>query len=348
MQLKRLLAAAMSLLLACTLLVLPASAAGFGAHTADVIVSYRNPDTGEIDDDSGENNAALGEGMCISATGKTALVETDRSGNTWVTIRLLMQSNCSNIRFSTRVGYNEYQEIGYMESGYGMDGDDSVDYRMSVWSEDTVFKCSMFVTPMGRDVTWYLYLDAGSLEAGSGDFNVMIDLNEPAPTETPTEAATEQTQAPTEPASKPTEPAAKPTDPKPTDSVNTETAVPESLTEAPAETEEGAVSAPSETTAGLTGTEPVETGAEMTEKPAETKPGTAQKEESKPSAATEAPAATAEEATDETAHPTKDASKEEGAPLWMWVTVIILAVAAAGGIGFYAYMKKDRNHENNV
>ena len=338
MQLKRMMAAALCLLLACSLLVLPAAAADFGAYTANVVVSYTNPDTGEIDDLTDAANSALGEGMCISATGKTALVETDRSGNTWVTIRLLMQSNCSNIRFAARVGYNEYQEIGYTESGYGMDGDDSIDYRMNVWSEDTVFKCSMYVTPMGRDVVWYLYLDTGSLKSGGGDFNVMIDLNEPAPTQ---EAAEEATQASTqaqETVEETTEAAAAPTN-APAEPEKKPTEAP-SVTEAPDSSEAQDPAAPAESTSSAeTKPAPGETTAPQAPKPGDTRPaGTV--------AATTAPA-DASAPSESTAPAENVESKEEkgGFPLWGWVTVIVLILCAAGGIGFYVYMNKDRRHE---
>ena len=342
MQMKRMMAAALCLLLACSLLVQPAAAADFGAHTANVVVSYTNPDTGEIDDAGGSANAALGEGMCISATGKTALVETDRSGNTWVTIRLLMQSNCSDIRFAARVGYNQYQEIGYIESGYGMDGDDSVDYRMNVWSEDTIFKCTMFVGPMGRDAVWYLYLDTGSLESGSGDFNVMIDLNEPAPTEEATEEATRETvEETTEPAVSPTKTPDEP-EKKPTEAPT--------VPETPEQVETSAArdpAAPTETTAS-TAAQPGETTAPQAAQPGETRPAATKPGETE--AMTTAPADTSAPSKS-TAPAEKEEAKEEikeeksGFPLWGWATVIILILCAAGGIGFYVYMNKDKHHE---
>ena len=94
-----------------TMLPVSASALEKGVYTASVVTSYYNPDTGKVDD-GGTANAALGEGMCRSATGTTALVEYDGK-NTWVTVRLLLQSNCKNVALYTRNGYNSYSKVNY-------------------------------------------------------------------------------------------------------------------------------------------------------------------------------------------------------------------------------------------
>lgn len=149
-----------------------------GVYTASVVTSYYNPDTGAVDD-GGTANAALGEGMCRSATGTTALVESDGK-NTWVTIRLLLQSNCKNVALYTRNGYNSYSKVNYTVMQENA-GEDSIDYRFKVSDAGVKMKGTMYVTPMGRDVIWYLYINTGTLKAGSGDFVVSIDTSEPAP-----------------------------------------------------------------------------------------------------------------------------------------------------------------------
>lgn len=65
-----------------------------GVYTASMVTTYYNPDTGNVDD-GGTANAALGEGMCRSATDETCLVEVD-GDDIWITVRLLLQSNCSS------------------------------------------------------------------------------------------------------------------------------------------------------------------------------------------------------------------------------------------------------------
>ena len=161
---------------AMALMCMGASAAvSPGVYTASMVTSYYNLDTGNVDD-GGTANAALGEGMCRSATDKTALVEVDKDGNVWVTVRLLLQSNCSNIQLYKRSGYDSYSAASH-EITAEDSGKDSIDYRIKVSEPGQKLKCTMYVSPMGRDVLWYLYVDTSTLKEGSGDFAVSIDLD---------------------------------------------------------------------------------------------------------------------------------------------------------------------------
>lgn len=169
-----------------------------GVYTGSMVTTYYNPDTGNVDD-GGTANAALGEGMCRSATDKTAFVEVDQDGNVWVTVRLLLQSNCSNVALYTRSGYDSYTKVDHtimMEDA----ANDSIDYRIKVSEPGQKLKCTMYVAPMGRDVLWYLYVDTSTLQEGGGDFTVSIDTDAikaaaetPAKAEKPSEATPVET-----------------------------------------------------------------------------------------------------------------------------------------------------------
>ena len=158
----------------------PAQAANPGVYTANVVTSYYNPDTGGIDDQGGEANAALGEGMCRSAVATTGLVEVDQNGRTWVTIRMLLQSNSKNLSIQKRVGKNSYARVNYAITAENS-ASDSIDCRIQVPNAGTKLKMSMYVTPMGRDVVWYTWVNPASMKAGSGNFVVSIDTQAPAP-----------------------------------------------------------------------------------------------------------------------------------------------------------------------
>lgn len=207
MKLNRIGAALCSLALLCGLIAVPASAAGVapGVYTASMVTSYYNPDTGNIDD-GGTANAALGEGMCRSATDKTALVEVDNDGNVWVTVRLLLQSNCSNITLYTRSGYDSYKQVSYTVTAEDA-ANDYIDYRIKVSEPGQKLKCTMYVTPMGRDVLWYLYVDTSTLSSGSGDFVVSIDTSSIGSTQSGTGA---DSSTPAAPASDPAANASSP------------------------------------------------------------------------------------------------------------------------------------------
>lgn len=193
---KRLLAWLCPLVLLMTCCIPSVRAAGTepGVYTADMVVSYYNPDTGTVDD-GGTSNAALGDGMCRSATNKTCLVEVDQDGSVWITVRLLLQSSCKDVALYSRTGYNSYSQASYEITSEDA-GTDSIDYRIKVADVGTKLKASMYVTPMGRDVLWYLYVDTATLTEGSGDFLVSIDPDAgqaasatPQATPTPTPAA---------------------------------------------------------------------------------------------------------------------------------------------------------------
>lgn len=182
---------------------LPAKAAGLepGVYTGTMVTTYYNPDTGNVDD-GGTANAALGEGMCRSATDEACLVEVDQEGNIWITVRLLLQSNCKNVALYTRTGYDSYSKVSYDIMSEDA-GNDSIDYRIKVSDAGVKLKGTMYVTPMGRDVLWYLYVDTSTLKEGSGDFVVSIDTSapqEPATPEPEVPASTPSTPATSNPA----------------------------------------------------------------------------------------------------------------------------------------------------
>lgn len=164
---------------------LPAKAAGLepGVYTGTMVTTYYNPDTGNVDD-GGTANAALGEGMCRSATDEACLVEVDQQGNIWITVRLLLQSNCKDVALYTRTGYDSYSQVSYDIMSEDA-GNDSIDYRIKVSDAGVKLKGTMYVTPMGRDVLWYLYVDTSTLKEGSGDFVVSIDTSAPQEPATP-------------------------------------------------------------------------------------------------------------------------------------------------------------------
>ena len=128
-----------------------------GVYTASMVTTYYNPDTGNVDD-GGTANAALGEGMCRSATDETCLVEVD-GDDIWITVRLLLQSNCSNVALYSRSGYDSYSQVSYDIMSEDA-ANDSIDYRIKVSDVGQKLKCTMYVSPMGRDVLWYLYVGA--------------------------------------------------------------------------------------------------------------------------------------------------------------------------------------------
>ena len=189
------------LALAASIVSMPASAASHGIYTATATAHYRHPTTGVIEDSGGENSAVLGQSMTESATNKKALVEVDASGNTWITVRLNLMDNIQSPKFQVD---GRSVSASLMQEDYGSN---TADFRLKANSEKSIIRCNMYVTPMGREVIFYITV--GNLKSGSGDFVTSISVEQPkapaapAPsaTKTPTAASTPTpTKAPAAPA----------------------------------------------------------------------------------------------------------------------------------------------------
>jgi len=175
---------------------IPAYAASPGIYTATAASHYKHPTTGIIEDSGGEGSYVLGQSMTDSALNKSALVEVDSSGATWVTIRLNLMDNIQSPQFQvdgSRNGSFSAVSATVMQEDYS---NNTADFRIKVPSENAVIRCNMYVIPMGRDVVFYI--TAGNLQSGSGDFVTSVKVEQPAqePEPEPEQpaAATQQTQ----------------------------------------------------------------------------------------------------------------------------------------------------------
>lgn len=170
------------LALAASIVSMPASAASHGIYTATATAHYRHPTTGVIEDSGGENSAVLGQSMTESATNKKALVEVDASGNTWITVRLNLMDNIQSPKFQVD---GRSVSASLMQEDYGSN---TADFRLKANSEKSIIRCNMYVTPMGREVIFYITV--GNLKSGSGDFVTSISMEQPKATTAPAPSAT--------------------------------------------------------------------------------------------------------------------------------------------------------------
>ena len=170
------------LALAASIVSMPASAASHGIYTATATAHYRHPTTGVIEDSGGENSAVLGQSMTGSATNKKALVEVDASGNTWITVRLNLMDNIQSPKFQVD---GRSVSASLMQEDYGSN---TADFRLKANSEKSIIRCNMYVTPMGREVIFYITV--GNLKSGSGDFVTSISVEQPKATTAPAPSAT--------------------------------------------------------------------------------------------------------------------------------------------------------------
>lgn len=157
-----------AILLAALLLLLPAHALEDGAYTVGRTTSYVNPDTGETID--GGTNIALGDSMCASIVEETALVE-QSNGKTYVTLDLGLMSNISDVRIQLMDADGNFRDAELTQTGScERDGDTCNHYRFEMKEDDKYISPILYVTPMGRDVQFFVTLDLDSAQPGTGNF----------------------------------------------------------------------------------------------------------------------------------------------------------------------------------
>jgi hypothetical protein len=165
----------LSICIALFLVIAPFAvfAADDGVYLAATNTYYLNPDTG-VTDDGGSKNAAIGEGMCRSVIYEKALVEIE-DGKVYATVRVQLVSNMGAIKFTVQqkagdpASYSSVSPRVIAEDA----GADTADYRFALPSVNSYIGCSTYVTPMGRDVKFYMNLSS-NLTAGSSDFVVSV------------------------------------------------------------------------------------------------------------------------------------------------------------------------------
>lgn len=120
---------------------------------------YSHPVTGEIEDSGGEASYATGQGMVEGAVYASGLMEVTDSGNYYLTIRMSLIDYTSGHSFSVQnVGDSGWSGTGVAVTANGSDSNGTTsDICIQVPSENCIVRVSMYVTPMGRNVTFYLY-----------------------------------------------------------------------------------------------------------------------------------------------------------------------------------------------
>lgn len=164
MQIKKLLIVVAVLLTSITFK--PAFAIDDGAYLIGRSTSYVNPLTGASED--GGTNITLGESMVSSIVEGQLLLE-QVNGKIYVTIGLGLASNVSNVRIKTMNSSGSFSNAGATVTGSSSANGDTVKhYRIQMNSLNDYISPILYVTPMGRDVQFFIKLNQGSITAGTG------------------------------------------------------------------------------------------------------------------------------------------------------------------------------------
>lgn len=160
-----LLALAMVAALSATLF---ASALEDGAYLVSRTTSYANPETGKTVD--GGTDIALGDSMCASIVDDKVLVE--KVGDQYyVTLGIGLMSNITNVRMQVQTKNGGYKSVAVTKTGSCTRDDDTCNhYRFPVEDPNKLISPIFYVTPMGRDVQFFVKLNMSSATKGTGNF----------------------------------------------------------------------------------------------------------------------------------------------------------------------------------
>ncbi|MEJ8736995.1 heme-binding Shp domain-containing protein [Erysipelotrichaceae bacterium HCN-30851] len=185
MRIKKVLIIAAFLFLS-VLQIQPIQAFDDGAYLIGCSSSYANPLTNETVD--GGTNIALGDSMVASIVEKQLLLE-QVDGKMYLTIGLGLSSQVSNVRFQLMdASGNMISRSAEITGSSQANGDTVNHYRIQIDSLTQYISPIMYVTPMGRDVQFFITLNSSAISAGTGIYNSLM-----IPQETPF-ASKEETQ----------------------------------------------------------------------------------------------------------------------------------------------------------
>ena len=158
----------------------PVNALNDGAYLISRSTSYVNPLTGKTED--GGENIALGDSMVGNIVEGQLLLE-QTGGKYYITIGLGLASNVSNVRFKVMTSSGAMSSVSATKTGSSSANGDTVNhYRIQVSSLDIYISPIMYVSPMGRDVQFFIKPNISSAISGTGVYNSQMIPQSQAPT----------------------------------------------------------------------------------------------------------------------------------------------------------------------
>ena len=157
------------LLMMLFMFMTPIHALSDGAYLVSRSTSYTNPLTGQTED--GGENIALGESMVSNIVESQLLIE-QTNGKYYITVGLGLASNVSNIRFKVMNSSGSMSSVSATKTGSSSANGDTVNhYRLQVSSLDLYISPIMYVSPMGRDVQFFIKPNISSAIVGTGIYS---------------------------------------------------------------------------------------------------------------------------------------------------------------------------------
>ena len=150
----------------------PVNALNDGAYLISRSTSYVNPLTGKTED--GGENIALGDSMVGNIVEGQLLLE-QTGGKYYITVGLGLASNVSNVRFKVMTSSGAMSSVSATKTGSSSANGDTVNhYRIQVSSLDIYISPIMYVSPMGRDVQFFIKPNISSAISGTGVYKIQM------------------------------------------------------------------------------------------------------------------------------------------------------------------------------
>lgn len=145
-----------------------------GSYVVQVTPSYKDPETGAIEDSG--NNEAIGQGMTQKLCGPKGLLEVEADGEMYLTVRYYLSQFVSDVSFEERLSGNFTQRSPKkMQVVAPVEGADNIDvkygytdWRFKIGNLSNVFRGKAYIDPMGRNVVYFFTVSSPS--PGKGDF----------------------------------------------------------------------------------------------------------------------------------------------------------------------------------
>ncbi len=161
------------------MLLMPTPVYGFndGAYLVTRTTSYVNPLTGQTED--GGTNITLGDSMVSNIVENQLLIE-QTGEKYYITIGLGLASNVKNVRFKIMNSLGTFSSVGSSQTGSSSANGDTVNhYRIQVSSLDVYISPIIYVSPMARDVQFFIKPHIESATPGTGIYkSQMIPSNQ--------------------------------------------------------------------------------------------------------------------------------------------------------------------------
>lgn len=166
---------------ACALVALAivcprAAWANAAVYTATATPSYTNPVTGAVEDSGGESGQTLGATMVTGIVQPEAFVQDQGNGEVLVSVRFYEADQIGDVTVAASADGSSYGASQQAEKLSTNAETNMVDLQLTAANTTPTLRFEMYVTPMGRSVTFFVTI-SDLAEGNTAGFAQTIDVD---------------------------------------------------------------------------------------------------------------------------------------------------------------------------